>query len=83
MQVKLCVQRGYQRLRGDMALLITGIIFNSVMALVVGSIFYNLPNDTSSLYSRGALLFFAILLAAFASALEVRLGVKAHGVLLT
>lgn len=83
MQVKLCVQRGYQRLRGDMALLITGIIFNSVMALVVGSVFYNLPNDTSSLYSRGALIFFAILLAAFASALEVLLGFKAHRVSLT
>ena len=66
-----------------MALLITGIIFNSVMALIVGSVFYNLPNDTGSLYSRGALLFFAILLAAFASALEVGLGFKAHGVLPT
>lgn len=83
MQVKLCVQRGYQRLRGDIGLLITGIIFNSVMALVVGSVFYNLPNDTVSLYSRGALIFFAILLAAFASALEVRLGFEAHRVLLT
>ncbi|KAL8992956.1 MAG: hypothetical protein Q9188_007456, partial [Gyalolechia gomerana] len=81
MQVNLCVRRGYQRLQGDMALLITGIIFNSVMALVVGSVFYNLPNDTRSLYSRGALLFFAILLAAFASALEVRSAVKAHRIL--
>ncbi|KAL8834803.1 MAG: hypothetical protein Q9170_003599, partial [Blastenia crenularia] len=71
MQVKLCVRRGYQRLRGDMALLITGIIFNSVMALVVGSVFYNLPNNTGSLYGRGALIFFGILLAAFASALEI------------
>ena len=72
MQIGLCVRRGYQRLRGDMALLITGVMFNSIMALVIGSVFYNLSNDTSSLYSRGALLFFAILLAAFASALEVR-----------
>lgn len=55
-----------------MAILVTGIIFNLVMALVIGSVFYNLPNDTSSLYGRGALIFFAILLAAFASALEVR-----------
>ena len=59
-----------------MALLITGILFNSVMALVIGSVFYNLPNNTGSLYSRGALIFFAILLAAFASALEVRLDSK-------
>jgi len=44
------------------------------MALVIGSIFYNLHNDTDALYSRGALLFFATLLASFASALEVRLG---------
>src|SRR5258707_11496 len=82
MQIALCVRRGYQRLRGDMALLITGIIFNSGMALVVGSVFYNLPNNTGSLYSRGALLFFGILLAAFASALEVCLNFGAHGLLL-
>jgi hypothetical protein len=61
-----------------MTVVITGIIFNSVMALVVGSVFYNLPNDTSSLYSRGALLFFGIQLAAFASALEVREDFEAH-----
>lgn len=61
-----------------MAILVSGTVFNSIMALVVGSVFYDLPNDTSSLYSRGALIFFAILLAAFASALEVRLFFKAH-----
>lgn len=84
MQVKLCVQRGYQRLRGDMALLFIGVMFNSIMALVIGSVFYNLPNDTGTLYSRGALLYFSILLAAFASALEVRLILdRAHGMLLT
>jgi len=55
-----------------MGLVITGIVFNSVMALVIGSVFYNLPDDTTSLYGRGALIFFAVLLAAFASALEVR-----------
>jgi hypothetical protein len=36
-----------------------------------GSVFYNLPDDTASFYSRGALLFFSILMNAFASALEV------------
>lgn len=76
MQIQLCVRRGYQRLRGDTVLLIVGTLFNSVMALVIASVFYNLPNETGALYSRGALLFFAILLAAFASALEVRSGFK-------
>ena len=73
-QVALCVRRGFQRLRGDIGIVITGAFFNAIMALVIGSIFYNLHNDTDALYSRGALLFFATLLASFASALEVRLG---------
>jgi ATP-binding cassette subfamily G (WHITE) protein 2 (PDR) len=34
-------------------------------------VFYDLPKDTSSFFSRGALLFFAILLNAFSSALEI------------
>lgn len=43
----------------------------SVMSLIIGSVFYNLADDSNSLYSRGALLFFAILMAAFQSALEI------------
>jgi hypothetical protein len=42
-----------------------------MMHLVIGSVFYDLPNNTGALYSRGALLFFAVLLAALASAMEV------------
>lgn len=83
MQVKLCMRRGYQRLKGDMAVTITGIIFNAIMAVVIGSVFYNLPNESSALYSRSALLFFAVLLAAFASALEVRLHLQSLTGLLT
>jgi ATP-binding cassette, subfamily G (WHITE), member 2, PDR len=71
MQVKLCVRRGFQRLRGDLSLLLTGMIGNTIMALIIGSVFYNLQDNTASLYSRGALLFFAVLLNAFSSSLEV------------
>ena len=73
LQVKLCTQRGFQRLRGDMSLFFTGLFGQTMMALIIGSVFYNLSDDTNSLYSRGALLFFAILMAAFQSALEVSL----------
>jgi ATP-binding cassette subfamily G (WHITE) protein 2 (PDR) len=76
MKIKLCVNRGYQRLQGDKTVVITGIIFNSVMALVVGSVFYNLPNNTASVFGRGALLSFGIQLTAFASALEVCLHIR-------
>lgn len=71
MQIKLCMGRGYLRLKGDMANSIIGIMFNAVVALIIGSVFYNLQNNTSSLYSRGALLFFAVLLAALASVMEI------------
>lgn len=42
------------------------------MALIISSVFYNMNSDTGSFTQRGTLLFFAILLSAFASALEVR-----------
>ncbi|KAA8901298.1 ABC-2 type transporter-domain-containing protein [Sphaerosporella brunnea] len=70
-QIKLCMGRGFKRLRGDMSMTLSGAIGNSIMALIIGSVFYNLPKDTSSFFSRGALLFFAVLLNAFSSALEI------------
>ncbi|PGH05928.1 hypothetical protein GX51_02709 [Blastomyces parvus] len=71
MQIKLCTWRGVQRLKGDLSMTLTSIIGNIVMALVVASMFYNLPNDTSSFFSRGALIFFAIMLNALATTLEI------------
>lgn len=71
MQVRICMTRGFQRFKQDYGMTISGAVGNSIMALIIGSVFYNLKDDTSTLYSRGALLFFAILLNAFSSALEI------------
>lgn len=70
-QVKLCLWRGWQRLKGDPSLTLGALIGNFIMALIIGSVFYNLQDYTSSFFQRGALLFFACLMNAFASALEV------------
>ncbi|CAI7660583.1 unnamed protein product [Penicillium manginii] len=70
-QVNLCMVRGFQRLKGDASLTLSQLIGNFIMALIIGSVFYNLKDDTDSFYSRGALLFFAVLLNAFSSALEI------------
>ena len=67
----LCVERGFQRLQGDASLTLTQLIGNSILAFIIASVFYDLPDGTQSFYGRGALLFFAILMNAFASALEV------------
>lgn len=71
MQIKLCLQRGFLRLKGDMSMTLSTVIGNSILALIISSVFYNLNETTDSYFSRGALLFFAILLNAFASALEM------------
>ncbi|KAF2471821.1 ABC drug exporter AbcA [Lindgomyces ingoldianus] len=70
-QVSLCLWRGFQRLRGDPSITFTQLFANSIMALIIGSVFYNLQPDTNSFYQRAALLFFAILMNAFGSALEI------------
>ncbi|KAL1957338.1 hypothetical protein VTO42DRAFT_6127 [Malbranchea cinnamomea] len=70
-QVYLCVVRGFQRLRADYSLTATALFGNFAIALIVASVFYNLPDSTASFYGRGALLFYAVLLNAFSSALEI------------
>jgi ATP-binding cassette subfamily G (WHITE) protein 2 (PDR) len=70
-QVQLCLWRGFRRLKADPTITLTQLIANSIMALIISSVFYNLPSTTSSFYLRSALLFFAILMNAFGSALEI------------
>ncbi|KAE8325069.1 ABC-2 type transporter-domain-containing protein [Aspergillus sergii] len=70
-QISLCVVRGFQRLKGDSSLTVTALIGNFIIALIVASVFFNLEDNTASFYSRGALLFYAVLLNAFSSALEI------------
>uniref|UniRef100_A0A0W0FAX3 Putative multidrug resistance protein cdr1 n=1 Tax=Moniliophthora roreri TaxID=221103 RepID=A0A0W0FAX3_MONRR len=71
MQVRMCLTRGFQRLRGDMSLALTSIFGNATMGLIISSIFFNLQPTTDSFYSRSALLFFAVLMNAFSSVLEI------------
>jgi ABC-type multidrug transport system permease subunit/ABC-type multidrug transport system ATPase subunit len=70
-QIKLCLWRGFVRLKADPSITVTQLIANSIMALIISSVFYNLPATTESFYLRSALLFFAILMNAFGSALEI------------
>jgi hypothetical protein len=70
-QIKLTLWRGWRRLLADPGFTIASLIFNLIMALVLGSMFFNLKDDSSSFYYRGGLIFFALLFNAFASQLEV------------
>ncbi|CAH0014693.1 unnamed protein product [Clonostachys rhizophaga] len=70
-QVQLCLWRAWKRLMGDPSLSIGALIGNSAVALIIGSVFFNLQDDSNSFFQRGALIFFACLSNAFASALEI------------
>ncbi|KAK0644573.1 ABC-2 type transporter-domain-containing protein [Cercophora newfieldiana] len=70
-QIQLCLWRGWRRLMGDPSLTIGALIGNFIMCLVIASVFFNLQPNTNSFFQRGALLFFACLMNAFASAMEI------------
>ena len=71
MQVKICTVRAYQRLWNDRTSTITTIIGQTVMALIIGSIFYGTPLTTAAFFSKGSVLFFAVLLNALISISEI------------
>jgi ATP-binding cassette subfamily G (WHITE) protein 2 (PDR) len=70
-QVQLCLWRGWQRLKGDPSVTVGSLIGNVIMSFIIGSVWYNLQPVASSFFQRGALIFFAVLMNAFSSALEI------------
>ena len=72
-QILLCLWRGVVRLRADPSIFWIQLIGNGVLAIITGSIFYNLNETTDSFFPRGALLFFVVVMNAFGSVLEILL----------
>ncbi|KAG0669884.1 ATP-binding cassette transporter snq2 [Maudiozyma exigua] len=60
-QVRLCTQRGFQRIYGDKSATITNIVAAIVQSFVSGSLYYNTPSSTSGAFSRGGVLYFCLL----------------------
>jgi ATP-binding cassette subfamily G (WHITE) protein 2 (PDR) len=63
--------RGFLRIRNNISVPISAIIGNCVISIVLGSMFYNMPENTSSFFGRGVLLFFTSLLNTTLAAFEV------------
>ncbi|KAL1880537.1 hypothetical protein VTK73DRAFT_5550 [Phialemonium thermophilum] len=70
-QINLTLWRSVILLKTDPSVTITMLVINLLQAIIVSSIFYNLPDNTSSFESRSILLFFLVLMNAFGSILEV------------
>ncbi|KAK5118312.1 hypothetical protein LTR62_002825 [Meristemomyces frigidus] len=71
MQVKLNAKRAYHRMMNDKASTFTPVIGNIIMSLIIGSVFFNTPNATAGFQSKGAVLFFAVLLNALSAIAEI------------
>ncbi|KAL4938956.1 hypothetical protein BDV06DRAFT_231366 [Aspergillus oleicola] len=70
-QVQLCLWRGYKRLKADPSVTVSSLFGNSIISLILGSMFYNLQEDTNSFFQRSALLFFSLLINALGCGLEM------------
>jgi ATP-binding cassette, subfamily G (WHITE), member 2, PDR len=52
MQIRACVVRAYQRMWGDKSTLAATYASNIIMSLVIGSVFYNTPDNTNGFFSK-------------------------------
>ncbi|GMM37894.1 hypothetical protein DASC09_052190 [Saccharomycopsis crataegensis] len=70
---QLCylVTRGLQRARGDMTYITIYLTTFLVKGLIVGSMFYNIPEDTSGADSRSGILFYCLVYCAVTSLAEI------------
>lgn len=71
MMAKLAMIRRYQMQMGDIATLAIVTIAAIFQALIIGSVYYPLPLNTSGFFSRGGVMFFAILYNSFTGMAEI------------
>ncbi|KAJ6179784.1 hypothetical protein N7519_010245 [Penicillium mononematosum] len=71
MQIRLCIVRAWQRTRNDIPGLIASAVAQIVVSLIIGSLFYDIPQTTAGLGQRGSVLFLAVLTNALISLLEI------------
>ncbi|KAL4976417.1 ABC-2 type transporter-domain-containing protein [Aspergillus desertorum] len=71
MQIKLNTKRAYQRIWNDTSSTMSTVIGQIVIALITGSVFYGSPNTTAGFQSKGATLFYAVLLNALTAMSEI------------
>lgn len=70
-QMRLTLWRSWVMLKSDPSITATMLITNVFESLITSSIFYNLPENTTSFFRRGILLFFIVIINAFGGILEI------------
>lgn len=70
-QFRLCLKRSFQNIRGDTAYVVIQIVAAVSQALIVGSLYYNTPETVAGAFSRGGVIFFAVLYMSLTGLAEV------------
>ncbi|KAF2420355.1 hypothetical protein EJ08DRAFT_673206 [Tothia fuscella] len=70
-QMSLTAWRSFTLLKSDPSVTLAMLMLNVFEALMLSSVIYNLPANTSAFFRRGVLLFMVVLLNAFSSILEI------------
>jgi hypothetical protein len=70
-QFHACLKRAFRRSWNDQIPILTTFIGQIIMALVVGSLFYRLSDNTDDFFSTGSVLFFVLLLNTVVSITEI------------
>ena len=73
MQVQLALRRRAQIAMGDMGTHITVVLAALFQALIIGSVFFQLPKNSAGFFSRGGVLFFSLLYNSFTGMSEISL----------
>ena len=70
-QVRLAIKRRAQIAWGDAGTAIIMACASLFQALIIGSVYYNMQDNTSALFSRSGVIFFALLYNSFSAMAEV------------
>lgn len=80
-QVAACTLRQYQILWGDKSTFLTKQALSGVMALIAGSCFYDSPETSAGLFTKGGAVFFSLLYNCIVAMSEVTESFKGRPVL--
>ncbi|KAI0767296.1 pleiotropic drug resistance ABC transporter [Fomes fomentarius] len=71
MQARALMRRRVQIIRGGIAAQVIQLLSFVLQAIIMGTVFLRLDNDTSTFFSRGGVLFFALMFAALSTMAEI------------
>ena len=70
-QIGALLKRNWQRTKAAPAFALVTVFGNSIMALILSSLFYNLKAETGEFFTIGGAIFFSVLFNSFSSMLEI------------